>query len=91
MYGLMTQSLHVLDSFGPRSLVFGLAVTYLIKNGPGDERQGSRRQMRLVPVQELTHELTACKQQACRRAHNHSLYLYFVLNQFLFKPRTRGS
>ena len=33
------------------------------------------------------YELIACKQQACWWAHNYSLYLYFVLNKLLFKPK----
>ena len=37
-------------------------------------------------IQLYVNELAACKQQACWWAHDHSLYLYFVLNQFLFKP-----
>ena len=28
------------------------------------------------------------KQKACWWTHDHSLYLYFVLNKFLFKPKT---
>ena len=35
------------------------------------------------------NELNAGKQQACWRAHNHSLYFYFVLHKFLFKPADR--
>ena len=34
------------------------------------------------------NELTAYKQQACWWAHDHSLYLYFIANKFLFKPKS---
>ena len=35
--------------------------------------------------QRYLNELIAYKQQACWWARNHSLYLYFVFNKFLFK------
>ena len=36
--------------------------------------------------QQYVNELRAFEPQACWRADDHSLYLYFVLNKFFFKP-----
>ena len=41
--------------------------------------------------QRYVNELTAYKPQACWRAHDHLLYLYFALKAVLFKPKGSDS
>ena len=48
--------------------------------------------MNKILFKQKTHTPSiACKQQACWWAHYHSLYLYFVLNKFLFKPTVKAN